>query len=261
MKFMSFNNSCSHAAICTLLERKGIDLEPDAYLEKMKAYLFMDQDFSTGAMLQSDEAYSFGLVDYGLSFHSVWISHVDELRHKIKEIYPCMLPLKLEERKHAVILEKWSSGEVELLNMKRKEEKSPDRYLLTEEEFLEKLSYPLPLGKVNEGSYFSSPLVENSPLNHRSYKKKLEEFALKNPSLDEMKGNLSFLRSLLLDLPDALRRVQGLKDYCDELLALQEGFIMHLRENEKAPFSWRELVDWYGEYILYVEKEVKSLLL
>ena len=210
MKYMSFNNSCSHAAICTLLEKRGIELEPDVYLKRMKAYLLMDKDFATGAMLQTDEAYSFGLLNFDLSFRSCWVSDADELKEQAKALIPCILPLQLEGRKHAVILDSWSSEGIKLINMKRKGENSPDQYIFSEGEFFDKVSYPLPLGVLKEGGLFSKELLEKSKQYHRAYQKQLEQFVLKDPSLEEIKAHLPLLRTLLLDLPDSLRRVDEL---------------------------------------------------
>lgn len=260
MVYMSFNNSCSHAAICTLLEARGIKMEAVDLLHSMHAHLLMDDGFHTGAMVQSDDAYSLGLRAFDLCFVSHEVMNKEQLKDKALELMPCVLPMVLEGRKHAVILESWDEDELKILNMKRKDDASPEEYRFTEAEFIERISFPLPLGVIQEGALESFKVIEETEGNLHAYGERLQELQ------KELEGKvtpeaLKDLRPLLLDLPDALEGLEKWHDLKEGFLTLQDQVVAMLKEKkEKASFSWKELFDLYAVYCERVLEEHRQLL-
>lgn len=144
MKYMTFNSSCSYCCLANLLESHEIHKEDrEIALEMGLPYLFSydetDNAYQAGAMLQGEYWFNRYLNGIGFRFFEDMASKTDAA-DRLKNHTFCMIGLKTEFGKHAMIYMGQQSGNYRFLNPHRENDGQPDEVFLTEEELLDALS-------------------------------------------------------------------------------------------------------------------------
>ena len=144
MKYMTFTASCSYCCLANLLEAFGVDKEDrDVSLELGLPYLFSreaeDGSYLAGAMLQGKDWFNYYLNTIGFEFFEDMVEKEKTIRH-LEEHIPCMVGLKGEFGKHAMIYQGGREGKFIFLNPHRAEDGQTDEVAFSEAELLDVLS-------------------------------------------------------------------------------------------------------------------------
>lgn len=142
MKYMTFNSSCSYAGLANLLEFYGFDTtDRTIALEMGLPYLldYEDGTYLAGPMLQGKRWFDLYLLPHGFNLVEIQLPRKDTAKYLCAQNH-AMLGMHVSRRdKHAVVYCGAQAGRLEFLNAKWENEPAPERFLLTEEELLDRL--------------------------------------------------------------------------------------------------------------------------
>lgn len=151
MKYMTFNSSCSYCCLANLLEYHGVDVEDrDIALQMGLPYLFSCDEagaYQAGAMLQGKYWFDRYLNSIGLEFAEEFVPKFSAFDFAANYV-PCMMGLKTEFGKHAMICTGQENGKYRFLNPHRVDDGQPDELLFTPEKLLEALSEVNAVGRI-----------------------------------------------------------------------------------------------------------------
>lgn len=152
MKYMTFNSSCSYCCLANLLEFCGVDVEDrDIALQMGLPYLFSrdeeDGAYQAGAMLQGKHWFDRYLNSIGYEFIEEFVPKFSASDLATNDA-PCMMGLKTEFGKHAMIYTGQENGKYRFLNPHRIDDGQPDELLLTGDELMEALSDVNAIGRI-----------------------------------------------------------------------------------------------------------------
>ena len=170
MKYMTFKSSCSYCCIANLLEAHGISREDrDIALEMGLPCLFSydeeEKAYQAGAMLQGKYWFDRYLGTLGFRFIEVLVPQKEAERH-LREHIPCMIGLKGESGKHAMICLGHQEGTYRFLNPHRAGDGEPDERLFSSDDLQAALSETNPVG-------FIEPTGAVMPMNREDYEDSL----------------------------------------------------------------------------------------
>lgn len=143
MKYMTFPSSCSFCCIANMLEIYNIEKEDkDIVIESMLPYIFFYDEnedcFSTGAMLQRNQDYNRFLKKYDLELLTKDVLKENCIQ-SLNQHIPCMIGLKGEFGKHAMIYNGHIQNKYKFLNPHRKEDGQEDYLYFSKEELYDKI--------------------------------------------------------------------------------------------------------------------------
>ena len=142
MKYMTFNSSCSYAALANMLEQYGVDTTDSSIALTMKLpYLFhyCDGTYLSGPMLQN--AVWFDLYLNPIGFRLVEkVMPAEEVADYLKAQKTAMIGIRMGAAgKHAVVYTGTESDLLVFLNNKRENEESPDQISMTADELKQRI--------------------------------------------------------------------------------------------------------------------------
>lgn len=155
MKYMSFTASCSYCCLANLLEMFGVEKEDrDIALEMGLPYLFSRDgesgSYLAGAMLQGKDWFNDYLNSIGFDFFEDMVEKEQTIRH-LEEHIPCMVGLKGDFGRHAMIFKGHQNGEYRFMNPHREGDGQPDEVVFSEGALLEALSEVNAVGYILPG--------------------------------------------------------------------------------------------------------------
>lgn len=171
MKYMTFNSSCSYCCLANLLEFCGIQKEDREIAVEMGLPFLISYDeienvYQAGAMLQGKYWFDRYLNSIGFEFVEEFVPkfHASDFAANYA---PCMMGLKTEFGKHAMICTGQENGKYRFLNPHRIDDGQPDELLLTGEELTQALSEVNAIGRIvrtgniriMDGSDFENALI------------------------------------------------------------------------------------------------------
>lgn len=171
MKYMTFNSSCSYCCLANQLEGCGIDVEDREIALKMGLPWLLSYDegertYLAGAMLQGKYWFDRYLNSIGFEFVEEFVPKFNASDFAANYA-PCMMGLKTEFGKHAMICTGQENGKYRFLNPHRMDDGQPDELLLTGDELMQALSEVNAIGRIvrtetiktMDGSDFENSLI------------------------------------------------------------------------------------------------------
>ena len=142
---MSFNSSCSYCCLANLLESYGIDKEDrDIALESGLPYLFSydesEHSYLAGAMLQGNFWFNRYLNSIGFTFSEELLPK-ETVTAFLDTHIPCMIGLKSQFGRHAMIYTGQQDGQYHFLNPHRADDGQDDTLLFSAEALDEEEAY------------------------------------------------------------------------------------------------------------------------
>lgn len=152
MKYMTFNSSCSYCCLANLLGHHGVDAEDrDIAMQMGLPYLFSyseeDGAYQAGAMLQGKYWFDRYLNSIGFEYVEEFVPKPDVCRF-VDNCVSCMIGLKTEFGKHAMIFTGLQEGKYRFLNPHRADDGQPDELLFTPEELQTALCEVNAIGRI-----------------------------------------------------------------------------------------------------------------
>ena len=242
MKYMTFNSSCSYCCLANLLELHGVDVEDrDIALQMGLPYLFSyneeDGAYQAGAMLQGKYWFDRWLNSIGFEFAEEFVSKTDVCHFAVNGV-PCMIGLKTEVDKHAMIFTGLQDGRCRFLNPHRADDGQPDELLFTPEELQEALCEVNAVGRIDRTEK-SKPMdasdFERSLIWLRRYKAELHRFCEEYRTNGEIMTVINTLfRPFAVD-GLAMMELAGEGDLADELRLFQKDCMTLFRSGDCRP--------------------------
>lgn len=243
MKYMTFNRSCSYAAIANLLEEYNIHYEDYEIVKALSIpYLFhydLEEDrYLAGPMLQSYPWFNYFLNSLGFDFVEEWFNP-KEMMDKLKEGNKrYLVSLKINPNQslgHAVLFVGKEQNSYRFLNPKRKESSEPDYYVFNENEVIEKLKsnnlmgYLIPIQKpipFNVSKYLKASLQN---LDH--YQGRLIEFCSKEQDVSALiESRDTLFAPVMLDVLSMMEIIEE-KDLAHDIKLVRTHYLNLMREN------------------------------
>lgn len=103
MKYMTFNSSCTYAALANMLEKKGIDAADYEIALEMKLPFFIgksEEGFSSDPLLQSKKWFDLYLNPRGLELVEDWVDK-KEMFDFLKAKEEAMLGIRMQNGRNA----------------------------------------------------------------------------------------------------------------------------------------------------------------
>jgi len=143
MVYMTFNSSCSYAGVANMLAQFGCATDDRTIAMGMHLpFLFTREGevYMAGPMLQSAEWFNLYLNPIGFMMRETAVPAAALYTYLMKH-QTAMLGIELEKgSKHAVVFTGIADGKLSLLNNKRKDDSSPERFLFTKSELAERVA-------------------------------------------------------------------------------------------------------------------------
>lgn len=236
MKYMTFRASCAYAGVANMLERYGVDTDDRTIaLSIGLPYLFSYDNgvYQAGPMLQSAEWFNLYLHPIGFHMSETCVS-----AHETAAFLRChdtaMLGLAAGEAgRHAVVYTGCGEGRFKFLNNKWAHEDTPETFLLTEDELLERLEVSAMIAVLER-----RPPVQEEPIgrireSEQVLDRNFEEICAvcqHEETIAALRGKMNTLfRPLLLDGITMLELI-GESELAAQLAAVQRSFLNALRQ-------------------------------
>lgn len=247
MKYMTFNSSCSYAALANLLEPFGVDTtDRQIALDMGLPYFFVKEGgaYLAGPMLQGKKWFDLYLRPIGLSMVETEVLRKD-LCAWLPAAAPAMLGLHVSENsKHAVIFTGIQNGQYSFLNNKWANSDEPDTLYLTPEEVLSRVDGTVVVGTLDRTAPESpdlSGLCETSVATLHAMKEEIITFCAFERTPRQLRQVMDPLfRPLLVDAV-TMADLLGAADLRDGLKALQSQFMAAIRADR--PVRLAEVMD------------------
>ncbi len=244
---MTFNASCSYAALANLLEPFGVNTtDRQIALDMGLPYFFVKEGgaYLAGPMLQGKKWFDLYLRPIGLSMVETEVPRKD-LCAWLPAAAPAMLGLHVRENsKHAVIFTGIQNGLYSFLNNKWANSDEPDTLCLTPEEILSRVDDPVVVGTLSAAEPNrpdTAPLYAASVAALQSMKAEIATFcAVEHGPLELRQVMDPLFRPLLVDAV-TMADLLGAADLRDGLKALQSQFMAAIRADR--PVRLAEVMD------------------
>ncbi|MDE6655358.1 MAG: hypothetical protein K2J85_00015, partial [Anaeroplasmataceae bacterium] len=205
MKYMSFNSSCTLAALANMLELLRIDDVTDRILARKLnlPYLFRykEDQFCAGTMNQNTEIYNPYLNEKGYEFIEVEVKTSDLLSYL--QLHPIsMIGIKSETGKHAVVFLKQQNEELFFLNPHYENDGKDDILHIKAAELSEHMGMKTIVGSIQKGLTRKKRIDYDASLSALDiYMKELNSFCCKSRSKAEISERRDALfRCFAIDL-------------------------------------------------------------
>ena len=240
MKFMTFNSSCSYAALANLLEYYGVETsDRDIALEIGLPYLFAREDggYISGPMLQSAKWYNIYLNPRGFDFREGKVSK-ERVCEYLRGTERAMLGIRVgENSKHAVIYIGIDDGKLRFINNKKEQSPEPDEFAFTESELMDRLDDTVmvaTLAKIAPKSVDTSECFRESCTVLHDLKRDINEFCSQEKSAVEMRAAMNTLfRAVLLD-GITMSELIGENEIVNKLKTVQNQLMGAVKANTSA---------------------------
>ena len=272
MKYMTFKSSCSYAGVANMLEQYGMDTDDRAIAMGMKLpYLFSHKDgvYMAGPMLQSAEWFNLYLNSIGFEMCETEVP-AEQVADYLKQQKTAMLGLQVDETsKHAVVYTGSQDEKLIFLNNKWEQDPGPVRFLLSQEELLNRIG----------SSAMVATLQKICPKEVYLYSKFTDSISVILQNLTEIKSVCSrqetvgalrsmlntLFRSLLLDGISMLGLL-GEVELADKFSHIQNTFLTVLRQDPGSKvvlgdyISITEFESLVFEYVRLITKEAQGFV-
>ena len=242
MKYMTFTASCSYCCLANFLEAFGIDKEDrDIAREMGLPYLFFrdgeSSSYLAGAMLQGKYWFDRYLRTIGFEFFEELVGKENTLSFLEGHI-PCMVGLKGEFGKHAMIFRGRQNSQFVFLNPHREGDGQPDEVLFSEDGLLDALSEINAVGFVCPVSQRTEPdksAFQDSLLWLGRWREELREFCGQTRTKDEIMAAVDPLfRPLAVD-GLAMMELAGERELADGFRRFQRQAMALFRAGDCRP--------------------------
>lgn len=233
MKYMTFNSSCTLAAIANILELMHIENTSDRELA-LKCnlpYLFLQEEnhFNAGALNQKADIYNYYLKQIGYEFLEDKINK-EELIPVLNSHIPCMIGIKNKKSKHAVVYLGVKDNLLKFLNPHYEIDDEKDFIFLKDEELKSLVDQEIMIG------YIKKSAIKNIDFPYDASLSALEKYKI------EMDKFCNVIRSKkeVLDIRDALFRCFAI-DLIPMMELIKENELLTLlNEFKKSVFKLME---------------------
>lgn len=270
MKYMTFNSSCSYAALSNMLINFGIDTTDREIALKIKLpYMFdlKNDVFMSGPMLQSKEWFNLYVNPLGLKFVEA-IVHKELVPNYLRKTKTAMLGIKLDNgNKHAVVYQRNCGGHLFFLNNRRENDNIPDEISFTDNELIDRLDDLVTIGTLVKTQPIDVNIelkLESSIIVLEKNLQAVKEISAISLTLDEIKGQLNTLfRPLFLDSIDMLKLIDEI-DLANGYKELQDELMSVLRKNSNGSIklqnylSINKLETLTNKYLNLIKNNKKS---
>lgn len=238
IKYMNFNMSCSYAGLANLLMEKRIDTEDTEIVKVINIpYIFQydkeQETYLAGPLLQGKKWFDYYLNPLGMMFKEEFIDKENVCKFLDHTKTQCMIGLNLGNR-HAVIYQGKEQEKYKFLNNKRETDGSPDYYLFTEEELLEKLNIQNAIGYI---THLEIAITSDNKheiclsLNHLAqYKKELYTFCHQEQTPQTLRDTMNKLFAAPLLHVLSMMELIGETEMVEELLEIRTQYMDAIRQ-------------------------------
>lgn len=243
MKYMTFNRSCSYAAIANLLEEHDIHYEDYEIAKALSIpYLFQyrlqENRYVAGPMIQSYPWFNYFLNSLGFDLVEEWFNPEGVMANLNEGNKRYMFSLKINPNsnlRHAVLFEGKENESYRFLNPKRKDSIEPDYYVFNEEEVIEKLIPNVLMGylvKIEKPIPFDlSNDLKSSLQNLDNYQEILFEFCSKEQDVSALiEARDTLFAPLMLDVL-SMMEIIGEKDLANDIKTIRTNYMKLMKEN------------------------------
>lgn len=243
MKYMTFNRSCSYAAIANLLEEHDIHYEDYEIAKALSIpYLFQyrlqENRYVAGPMIQSYPWFNYFLNSLGFDLVEEWFTPEGVMANLNEGNKRYMFSLKINPNsnlRHAVLFEGKENESYRFLNPKRKDSIEPDYYVFNEEEVIEKLIPNVLMGylvKIEKPIPFDlSNDLKSSLQNLDNYQEILFEFCSKEQDVSALiEARDTLFAPLMLDVL-SMMEIIGEKDLANDIKTIRTNYMKLMKEN------------------------------
>lgn len=237
---MTFRSSCSYAGIANLLHFEGFETsDRDIALQMKLPYLFAKEGdaYLSGSMLQTAGWFNLYLHQIGFSLSEQKLPKSETAKYLLT-LSHAMLGIRVAAgQKHAVIYCGQNNGKLQFLNHKKKGENTPDFFLFSEEELLDRLDETAMIASLKRTNprkvSFLKPL-KTSIATFTELKNEITDICHRQTSTPELKAKLNpVFRPILLDGISMLELIRQTK-LCNSLTIVQKELLSALKSGEKA---------------------------
>ena len=247
MKYMTFNSSCSYAALANLLEPFGVDTtDRQIALDMGLPYFFAKEGgaYLAGPMLQGKRWFDLYLNPIGLAMTETAVPRKDLCAY-LQTAAPAMLGLHVSENsKHAVIFTGIENEQYSFLNSKWAHSNEPETLRLTQEELLSRVDDTATVGTLTRTSPTTpdlSQLYQSSVSTLRSMEEEIIAFCAFERTPRQLRQVMDpFFRPLLVDAV-TMADLLGESTIRDRLKILQSQFMTAIRADR--PVRLAEVLD------------------
>ena len=240
MKLMTFNSSCSFAAVANLLEQTGIEIGVNELAIAMRApYLFVREqgEFKTGAMLQSARWFNLALSPLGICLKEECVQK-KEVPAFLHQHPQAMLGLHLSKfGKHAVNLLQVNEHSFVFFNNHHPQEKVDEMIELNEEQLLECLDEWAMIAWTEACAPKQENIIELLQQSRIVLKENLDEIvelSTKRIEVSKLKEKMNPLfRPLFLDGIEMMKLI-GEDDLAHQMKQLQSQLMSALRNTDES---------------------------
>ena len=233
MKYMSFNSSCTYAALANMLEKRGIDVEDHEIALEMKLPFFIEKnedDFSSGPLLQSKKWFDLYLNPLGLEIVEEWVEKT-EMFDFLKTKEEAMLGIAMRNGRnlyHAVVFTKMEQDKAVFINNKHEGSPEPDVFEFTREELTACLRDRTRVGSLKEcdGKIWDvRSLLEQSIENLQDLQREFTDFcSASRTNAEILEKEEGLFRPILLDGP-SMMKLLGQNELYEDMRTLQKVFV------------------------------------
>ena len=233
MKYMTFNSSCTYAALANMLERKGIDAADYEIALEMKLPFFIgksEEGFSSGPLLQSKKWFDLYLNPRGLELVEDWVDK-KEMFDFLKAKEEAMLGIRMQNGHnayHAIVYTGMKEGKATFLNNKHEGSQEPDGFEFTEDELIVLLRDRTRVGTLKtciKKEVDLRPLLEQSIQNLTDLQSEFDNFCSGTRTNAEiLEKEEGLFRPILLDGP-SMMKLLGQNELYEDMRTLQKVFV------------------------------------
>lgn len=251
MKYMTYNRSCSYACLANLLEFYGIDkTDRDIALEMNLPYLFSYNDeldkYMAGPMLQGKEWFDLYLNQIGFSFVEDIISKNEIINYLKHNVNDCIIGLKLNNVKHAVIYKGYINNLFKFMNVKHEHSNEPDYYTFTEGELLLRLDEIVHVGYIKKTDckgIINQSMYEQSLIHFGNYEKELIALCLiAQNTVDLALTRDKYFAPLLLDICSMMEIINE-TNLRERIVSIREKYMEALKLNKEKSIKLADYLD------------------
>ena len=233
MKYMTFNSSCTYAALANMLEKKGTDVEDYEIALEMKLPFLIDRNedgFVAGPMIQTKSWFDFYLNSKGFELIEDWILK-DDIFDYLKTKDEAMLGIKMQNGRnshHSIVYTGMENGKAVFINNKHEGGADPDEYRYTAKELQERVRDKTVIATLTpvQGKMADfKPLLAQSLKNLEYLQREITDFcSMPHSNQEILEYEFGLFRPLLLDGPSMMKLI-GQDAVLEDMKILQKVFV------------------------------------
>lgn len=241
MKYMTFNSSCTYAALANMLEKKGTDVEDYEIALEMKLPFLIDRNedgFVAGPMIQTKSWFDFYLNSKGFELIEDWVLK-DDIFDYLKTKDEAMLGIKMQNGRnshHSIVYTGMENGKAVFINNKHVGSDEPDKFIFSQEELASCLREKTRVGSLKACDRKKTnikPFLEKSIDNLTCLRDEFISFCdIPRTNKEILNKEFGLFRPILLDGP-SMMKLLGQESIYDDMRDLQKVFV-RTAFNEKA---------------------------